>query len=140
VKHRVVTLILMLALAGSVYGFQAGGSTQPPPAAQPSAQQKQAESECMHWAKQQAGLEQPGSSQQPAASGSPDQQSAATANQNPPAKPADNSPQPSGASGMAGAASSMAGNLGGGAMNSKAAGLVKEAYTKCMKKKGYNPK
>lgn len=148
-KHRILAVPLVLALASSVYGFQAGaaGTTQAPTAAQPgqgaSTQQKKDQSECMHWAKQQAGLEQADNSQQPAASGGAAQQgapAAGQAGQNPPAKPADNSAQSSANSALSGAAQNMAGSAVGGAMNSKAAEVVKEAYANCMQKKGYSKK
>jgi len=148
-KHLFV-LITLLSLAGTLTGFQASNAPQTAPAApaDKTAEQKKAdESECIKWAKQQAGLSQP-DAQQPAATGggekagaapanqgaAPANQGAASANQGAAAKPADNAGQSSTSSAITGAAS----QLGlGGAMNSKVTQLVKDEYAQCMAKKGH---
>ena len=151
-KHLFVP-IAVFALAGTLRAYQAGSSPQTAPAApagKTAEQQKSDESECMKWAKQQAGLSQP-DAQQPAATtggekagtaptnqgAAPANQGAAPANQGATAKPADNAGQSGTSSAVTGAAS----QLGlGGAANSKVAQLAKEAYTQCMQKKGYKTK
>jgi len=144
-KHLFV-LITLLTLAGTLTGLQAGNAPQTAPGAPAgkTAEQKKAdESECIKWAKQQAGLGQP-DAQQPAATGGAEKAGAAPANQGgvpatqgAAAKPADNAGQSSSSSAITGAAS----QLGlGGAMNPKVTQLVKDAYAQCMQKKGHKVK
>lgn len=138
---RSIFALTLLSLVSSIIWAQADAPPQSSPGAQPdqsNAQQKQDQSECMKWAKQQAGLDQSGSSQQPSTSGNANEPGAAP-DKSTATKPADNSSQADATSGVAGAAGSMAGSLGGAA-NSKTAQLVKQAYTNCMEKKGYKIK
>jgi quinoprotein glucose dehydrogenase len=164
-KHLFV-LIAVLALAGTLKSLQAGSAPQTAPAApagKTAEQQKTDESQCIKWAKQQAGLSQPDAQQPAATSGSekagaapanqgaaPANQGAAPANQGAapanqaaaPAKPADNAGQSSTASGITSSAINEAeSKLGlGGAANSKITELAKDAYAQCMEKKGYKAK
>jgi len=133
---------ILLVLVTSLQAFQAGNAQQsqaPAQAGQPTTQQAKDKSECMEWAKQQAGLGQSGSSQQAPSTGAADKAGAAAPTSGAAAKPADNASQASSASSMAGAAEQMAGSMGGAA-NAKVTQLAKDAYTKCMQKKGYKTK
>ncbi|HKD82141.1 MAG TPA: hypothetical protein VKH81_20790 [Candidatus Angelobacter sp.] len=163
-KH-LFAFIVVLALAGTLKGLQAGSAPQTAPAA-PAApvappgktadQQKADQSQCIKWAKQQAGLSQP-DAQQPAAAGgntqagaaaanqgtAPANQGAAAANQAAPAnqgaaaKPTDNAVQ----SATSSAVNEAESKLGlSGAANSKLTQLAKDAYAQCMEKKGYKTK
>src|SRR5262249_16952587 len=72
-KQLLLSLMSVLALAG-ILRAQAGSTPQTPATPPPgtSTEQKKAdESQCMKWAKQQAGLTQPESAQQPSAAGQP---------------------------------------------------------------------
>jgi len=158
-KH-LFAFIAVLALAGTLQGLQTGNAPQAAPAApagKTAEQQKTDQSQCIQWAKQQAGLSQPGAQQPAASSGSekagaapanqgaapasqgaaPANQSAAPANQAPAAKPTDNAVQSATSSAINQAES----KLGlGGVANSKVTELAKEAYAQCMQKKGYQTK
>src|SRR5215472_11515723 len=135
-KH-LFAFIAVLALAGTLQGLQTGNAPQAAPAApagKTAEQQKTDQSQCIQWAKQQAGLSQPGAQQPAASSGSekagaaPANQSAAPANQAPAAKPTDNAVQSATSSAINQAES----KLGlGGVANSKVTELAKEAYAQC---------
>jgi hypothetical protein len=165
-KH-LFAFIAVLALAGTLRSFQTGSAPQTAPAApagKTAEQQKSDESECIKWAKQQAGLSQP-DAQQPAAtngsqnagaaaanqgaaaasqgtapanqSAAPANQGAAPANQAATGKSTDNAVQSATSSAINEAES----KLGlGGVANSKVTELAKEAYSQCMQKKGYKTK
>ena len=153
-------LVAVLALASSLKGFQAGGTPQTapaPPAGKTAEQQKTDQSQCIEWAKQQAGLSQPNAQQPAANTGSENAGAApansgaapasqggaaanpgtATANQGAAAKPTDNAVQSATSSALNEAGSKLGLN---GLANSKLTGLAKEAYTQCMQKKGYTAK
>lgn len=151
-KH-LFAFIAVLALACTLQSLQTGSAPQAAPAApagKTSEQQKTDQSECIKWAKQQAGLSQPETQQPAAASGSQNagaaaanqgtttaNQGAAPANQGAAAKPTDNAVQSATSSAINQAES----KLGlGGVANSKVTELAKEAYAQCMQKKGYKTK
>jgi hypothetical protein len=165
-KH-LFTFIAVLALAGTLQSFQTGSAPQTAPAApagKTAEQQKSDESECIKWAKQQAGLSQPDAQQPAAANGNtntgaapanqgaaPANQSAAPANQgtttaNQGSAPASQSATGKTADNAVQSATSSAINeaeskLGlGGVASSKVTELAKEAYAQCMQKKGYKTK
>src|SRR5215470_17686278 len=128
-KQYILALMLMLLLAGNLYAQQAAQNQSSTPA-QPggaTAGKQKAESECMTWAKQQAGLEKSGSSQ-PSQPSSTDKQGAATPDKNAGTTPPDKNAQSNTAAGLADTAAQMAGSAAGGA-TSKVSDMVKEAYS-----------
>lgn len=135
-RQSTLALIIVFALFGNRGWAQAGAPAQTAPAAK-SAQQKQDQSECMKWAKQQAGLSESSSSQQPSSTGTGDNAGAAP-DKSAATQPPDNSSQSNPTSGLPGAVGGVPGM--GGAANSKVSQLVKDAYTNCMQKKGYKTK
>ncbi|HEX2329441.1 MAG TPA: hypothetical protein VHN74_12020 [Candidatus Angelobacter sp.] len=140
--HRLFIAAFGLLLASTACGAQAGSSA-PSQAGGASPEKQKAESECMKWAKQQAGIEQAqgaqGSAQGETAETKGGAQGAEKGADQSAQQSAQQGSQQTAASGLSGAAASAAGSLGG-ATNSKAAEIVKEAYTKCMQKKGFSTK
>lgn len=135
---RLISVLNLLLLASSIMWAQTGAPAQSAPSAQPGqAQQKQDQSECMKWAKQQVGLDQSSSSQQPSSSANANEPGAVPDKNT--KQTADNNSQSNATSGAADAVSGMAGSLGGAA-NSKTTQLLKQAYSHCMEKKGYKIK
>src|SRR5689334_11455315 len=113
-KQHILAFIVMFAVAGSLNAQQAGKST-PAQSDQAASQKQKAESECMAWAKQQAGLGGGESSAQQQSATGAEKQGAATPDKSTGTTPPDKSSQSNTASGMAESAAGMAGSAAGGA-------------------------